>query len=86
MWIAEHGAPLAALNYVRRIRRYLAGFDQFPERGSRHDDIQPGLRIIGFERRVTIAFVVRTDRVEIERVLYGGQDWARELKRDGSEA
>jgi toxin ParE1/3/4 len=44
------------------------------ERGTRRDDLQPGLRIVGFERRVTIAFHVEPGTVTIDRVLYGGRD------------
>lgn len=49
------------------------------------DDIAVGFRIIGFERRVTIAFVVRDDRVEIERVFYGGQDWEAALRNESDD-
>ena len=38
------------------------------------DDIRTGLRIIGFERRVSIAFHVETATVVINRILYGGRD------------
>jgi toxin ParE1/3/4 len=34
----------------------------------------PGLRIIGFERRVAIAFHIDPGRVTIDRILYGGRD------------
>ena len=34
-----------------------------------------GLRIVGFERRVTVAFAVGEDIVTILRVFYGGRDW-----------
>ena len=37
-------------------RSYCLAFDYFPERGVRRDELRPGLRIVGFERRVTIAF------------------------------
>jgi toxin ParE1/3/4 len=53
----------------------------FPERGTRRDDILPGLRTIGFERRVTIAFRVLKARVEIVTIAYGGRDFERELRR-----
>jgi len=46
----------------------------FPERGMRRDDLKPGLRVLGFRRRVNIAFVVYRDRIEIARVFYGGRD------------
>jgi toxin ParE1/3/4 len=32
------------------------------------------LRVLGFERRATIAFVITVDRVVIEGIFYGGQD------------
>jgi hypothetical protein len=35
----------------------------------------PGLRVIGFERRVTIAFLVTETAVLIEGIFYGGQDF-----------
>ena len=43
-------------------------------RGTQHDDLLPGLRIIGMERRVTIAFRIVGKTVEILRILYGGRD------------
>jgi toxin ParE1/3/4 len=54
----------------------------FPERGRRLDDILPGLRTIGFERRATIAFRVLKTRVEIVSIAYGGRDFERELRED----
>jgi toxin ParE1/3/4 len=47
----------------------------FPERGTRRDDLAPGVRTIGFERRVTIAFRVLEDAVEILAVAYAGRDF-----------
>ena len=46
----------------------------FPERGMRRDDLFPGLRVVGFERRVTLAFHVGADTVTFLRILYGGRD------------
>ena len=54
----------------------------FPERGRRRDDILPGLRTIGFERRATIAFRVLKTRVEIVSIAYGGRDFERELRKN----
>ena len=50
------------------------GFANFPERGMRRDDLFLGLRVVGFERRVTIAFHVGADTVTFLRILYGGRD------------
>jgi plasmid stabilization system protein ParE len=46
----------------------------FPQRGTRRDDVLPGLQVVGFGRRVTIAFVVTGDAVLIEGIFYGGQE------------
>jgi toxin ParE1/3/4 len=51
-----------------------------PERGTKRDDILPGLRTIGFERRVTIAFRFLKTRVEIVTIAYGGRDFEAELR------
>lgn len=79
LWIAEQGAPLTAMDYVSRIRRFLASLDEFPERGSDFGNVRPGLRIVSFERRLVIAIVVRETQVEVERVFSGGQNWRRAL-------
>lgn len=71
----QRGEPTVAINYIRRIRSYCEGFAEFPERGTLRDDIRPGLRIIGYERRVTIAFTFDDQRVRIGRVFYGGRDY-----------
>ena len=57
------------------------GLATFPERGRRRDDIQPGLRVIGFERRVAIAFRILKTRVEIVSIAYGGRDFERDLSK-----
>lgn len=74
LFIAQHGDADRALAYIERIETYCRGFADFPERGTRRDDLFPGLRIIGFERRVTIAFHVSADSVTFLRILYGGRD------------
>lgn len=74
-WIADNASPTIALSYIERLEDYCRGFDIASERGHKRDDIRTGLRIVGFERRVTIAFAVEETRVIILRIFYGGQDW-----------
>lgn len=74
-WIAGVAGGRTALAYVERIEAYCQGFDLASERGHLREDIRPGLRIVGFERRVTIAFTVEDKRVVILRVLYGGRNF-----------
>ncbi len=50
--------------------------------GVARDDLRPGLRICGFRRRVTIAFVVTEENVEILGIFYGGRDYETLLMID----
>ena len=72
-FISTNASPRTARDYINRILGFLAGFDVFPGRGTTHNNIRDGLRIIGFERRVSIAFVVEADEVVILRLLYAGR-------------
>jgi toxin ParE1/3/4 len=65
-----------------RIEAACMALAEFPERGTRRDDIAPGLRILGFERRVTIAFRMLRTRVEIVTIAYGGRDFETDLTED----
>ncbi|MBB4234627.1 type II toxin-antitoxin system RelE/ParE family toxin [Rhizobium esperanzae] len=69
----KSASSAVARNYVARIKTFVDGFETYPERGSVRDDVRPGLRIVGFERRVSVAFVVESAEVIILRVLYAGQ-------------
>lgn len=73
-WIAAGASTAVAERYLDRLRSYCERFDVFPERGTRRDDLRPGVRTIGFERRVTIVFAVFDEEVVILRLFYGGQD------------
>lgn len=73
-WIAERAGADIALGYIERLEAYCLGFEHAAERGRRRDDLRPGLRVIGFERRVAIVFAVSDDEVTILRLYYGGQN------------
>jgi toxin ParE1/3/4 len=75
--IAELAGIDVALDYTARLEAYCAGFEFAGERGRRRDDLSPGLRVVGFERRVAIIFAVFDDEVTIVRLYYGGQNWER---------
>jgi len=78
-FIAEASSPAVAYRYDERIRSFCEGLEYGSERGSRRDDVRPELRGIGFERHVTIAFIVEADRVVILRIFYGGANWQDDL-------
>ena len=74
LFIAERSGDARAMAYIQRIEAYCRNFQHFPERGMKRDDLLPGLRVVGFERRVSIAFHVSAETVTFDRVLYGGRD------------
>ena len=76
-WIAERAGVDVALSYTARLEAYCGGFEFAGERGRQRDDLRPGLRVVGFERRVAIVFAVSDDEVTILRLYYGGQNWER---------
>lgn len=77
--IADAASPSVAIGYLNRVKTWLASFSTASERGTRRDDVRPGLRTIGFERRITVAFTVTPDSVVVQRVFYGGQNWDEDL-------
>jgi toxin ParE1/3/4 len=81
VYIAGQSGTTAASRYLDRLYAACMALAHFPERGTKRDDILPGLRTIGFERRATIAFRVLKTRVEIVTIAYGGRDFEGELRR-----
>jgi toxin ParE1/3/4 len=79
-YIAEHASDERADGYVGRIVDFCNGLSIFPLRGTQRDDLLSGLRVTGFERRVTIAFIVTADAVLIEGIFYGGRDFEAEFR------
>jgi toxin ParE1/3/4 len=84
-WIAARANDEVAQRYLNRLRSYCRRFDAFPERGTRRDDLKPGVRTIGFERRVTVVFAVFETEVIILRLLYGGRDIEAAFEEDSGE-
>jgi toxin ParE1/3/4 len=77
---AEASAEIAA-KYTDAIVEQCESLATFPLRGTRRDDIRPGLRVFGFRRRVSIAFQVKGEEVTILGVFYGGQDFEAVLEQ-----
>jgi toxin ParE1/3/4 len=78
-YIAREAGRAVAGGYIDRIEAACLALEIFSERGTRRDDIYPGLRTMGFERRATIAFLVLDDEVVGLRIFYGGRDYERLL-------
>jgi toxin ParE1/3/4 len=78
-YIAAQAGRRIAGDYIARIESACMSLRNAPLRGRARDDIKPGLRIIGFERRAAIAFHVERSEVVIVRIFYGGRDYERIL-------
>ncbi|SDR18886.1 toxin ParE1/3/4 [Rhizobiales bacterium GAS191] len=74
-YITEKASEGRADAYIARIVTFCSGLGTFPLRGQQRNDLLSGLRITGFERRVTIAFIATSEAVLIEGIFYGGQDF-----------
>ena len=83
-YIAFKAAPAIAEKYTDAIVTYCEGLDSFPHRGTRRDDVRPGLRITNYKRRAVIAFAVDATSmtVTIIGVFYGGRDYETALGPD----
>ena len=46
-YIADDSDPTRAMRFVGSIMEYCDGFDTFPQRGVKRDDIRPNLRLVG---------------------------------------
>jgi toxin ParE1/3/4 len=79
-YVADDAGAAIAGGYLERIEAACRSLETFPHRGTKRDDIRPGLRTMGFERRATIVFRVLKSEVVIVRVFYGGRDFERHLR------
>jgi toxin ParE1/3/4 len=72
-YLSEKAGEDFARAYIRKIVDHCQRFDLFPQRGTLRGDIEPGLRLVGYKRKATIAFRIEGDEVIIARILYGGK-------------
>ena len=81
-YIALAASPEIAERYTSAIVTYCEAMHTFPNRGTRRDDVRPGLRITNYKKRAVIAFAVDDELVSIIGVYYGGQDYETALQLD----
>ncbi len=72
-------SSVTADRYIDRISGFLSSLNVFPERGTVREEIRTGLRIIGFERSASVAFIVEDEDVVILRILTKGQEFGEVL-------
>jgi plasmid stabilization system protein ParE len=67
---------------VDSIRAFIKSLGRIPHRGTKRDDLRPGLRVIAFGKKTAIAFEVDDEAgtVTILRVFYGGQNYEAVLR------
>lgn len=72
-YLNDAASSSIARRYVNRIAAFLDGLQQSPMRGTIRSELRAGLRIVGFERRISVAFIVEETDVVVLRLLYGGR-------------
>lgn len=72
---AERGEAFGGA-YVSKLTKFLRSLERAPMRGTVRQSIRPGLRVIGWRRAHTIAFIAdeATHTVTVLAVLSRGQD------------
>lgn len=81
-YIAAEAGHAVAGDFVGRIEAACLAMASFPQRGARRDDLRPGIRTMGFERRATIVFQAKAREVVIVRILYGGRDYEQLVRTE----
>ena len=78
-YISLVASPEIAASYTEAIIAHCEGLQDFPLRGTRRDDVRPGLRVTNYKKRAVITFTVDEKRVSIIGIYYGGQDYESAL-------
>lgn len=75
-------SPNVAASYVDAVTDYCYSLAVFPHRGTKRDDLHPGLRITHYKSKTIIAFFVDDIKrtVLIADILHGGQDYEKALR------
>jgi len=83
-YYAEKAGTEIAEKIVSDLHTFCIGLNRFPHRGTRRDDLYPGLHTLGYKKRATITFTVKDDeqKVVIMGIYYGGQDFEHDVEID----
>lgn len=81
-YIATASSPDTASRHTDAIVTFCEGLKTLPRRGTRRDDIRPGLRTTNFRKRVVIAFSVDAKQIAILGVFYAGRDYEAILQEE----
>ena len=74
-WVIDSASRRTADRYAARLQTFCRRLTRYPKRAEVRDDILPGVRLIGFEKSVTVVFVIdeSAQEVRILRLLYRGR-------------
>ena len=75
-WIAQESGTARAGAYLARIEAACRNLATFPLIGRPADDLGPGLRLLGFERRAAIIYRIDEETAVILAIYFGGRDLA----------
>lgn len=80
-WISRRVSRRVALRYIERVENACEMIGVAREQGRPMDDVEPRLRMTGFERHHNICFFVRSEEVRIARVLFNGRDVRKAFRK-----
>ena len=81
-YIEAAASPEIAERHTSSIITHCESLKNFPMRGTRREDVRPGLRVTYYKKRTVIAFAVDDKQVSIIGIYYGGQDYETVLQSD----
>lgn len=75
-WLLGQGVGFGVIDgYLARLRGRCDRIGDLPHSGFARDDLLPGLRIVNFEKRVIVGYLVRDAYVEILNFFSHGRDY-----------
>ena len=80
-YITNRASRDVADDYVTKLVDFCDGLALAPYRGRKRDELAPGLRVIGFGRRITVAFFIAQETVDIAGIYYGGRNYDADFKQ-----
>lgn len=77
--ISQRASPSIAYAFVARIEAFCRSLTHAAERGTDRSDVSPGMRSLGFERRVTIVLHIEDATASVVRIFPAGRNWTEDF-------
>ena len=75
VWARDGLSP--AIEFTDRLTRFALDLGDTPHIGTRRPERGTGVRSIGYRRQATLLFREKNGRLQILRLVYGGQDLSK---------